>query len=115
MGYQNITLAGLEVPYQEVALVNKSYWNGDNVASGLLGLAYDLLTSEYDDATGDSKPYDSIFTTMSKKGIVKPDLFSMAMDSKSQTGQLAFGGLPPVETEGEFVSTPIRMVRGSNF
>ncbi|KAF4871467.1 putative aspartic-type endopeptidase [Colletotrichum siamense] len=110
MGYQDITLAGLEVPHQEVALVNKSYWNGDNVASGLLGLAYDLLTSEYDDATGASKPYDSIFTTMSKKGIVKPDLFSMAMDSKSQTGQLAFGGLPPVKTKGEFISTPIRMI-----
>ncbi|GKT59534.1 aspartic-type [Colletotrichum tofieldiae] len=110
MGYQDITLAGLEVPHQEVALVNKSYWNGDNVASGLLGLAYDLLTSEYDDTTGASKPYDSIFTTMSKKGIIKPDLFSMAMDSKSQTGQLAFGGLPPVKTKGEFISTPIRMI-----
>ncbi|KAK0369224.1 eukaryotic aspartyl protease [Colletotrichum limetticola] len=110
MGYQDITLAGLEVPHQEVALVNKTYWNGDNVASGLLGLAYDLLTSEYDDATGKSIYYDSIFTTMSKKGIVKPDLFSMAMDSESQVGQLAFGGLPPVETKGKFISTPIRMV-----
>ncbi|KAK1638556.1 aspartic peptidase domain-containing protein [Colletotrichum phormii] len=110
MGYQDITLAGLEVPHQEVALVNKTYWNGDNVASGLLGLAYDLLTSEYDDATGKSIYYDSIFTTMSKKGIVKPDLFSMAMDSKSQIGQLAFGGLPPVETKGKFISTPIRMI-----
>ncbi|KXH35426.1 hypothetical protein CSIM01_10185 [Colletotrichum simmondsii] len=110
MGYQDITLAGLEVPQQEVALVNKTYWNGDNVASGLLGLAYDLLTSEYDDASGKSIYYDSIFTTMSKKGIVKPHLFSMAMDSKSQVGQLAFGGLPPVETKGKFISTPIRMV-----
>ncbi|KAK2023178.1 acid protease [Colletotrichum zoysiae] len=110
MGYQDISLAGLEVPHQQVALVNKTYWNGDSVASGLLGLAYDLLTGEYDDATGASKPYDSIFTTMSKNGIVNPDLFSMAMDSKSQTGQLAFGGLPPVSTKGEFISTPIRMI-----
>ncbi|KAK2063368.1 acid protease [Colletotrichum caudatum] len=96
MGYQDITLAGLEVPHQQVALVNKTYWNGDSVTSGLLGLAYDLITSEYNDATGASKHYDSIFTTMSKNDIVKPDLFSMAMDSKSQTGQLAFGGLPPI-------------------
>ncbi|KAK2006816.1 acid protease, partial [Colletotrichum eremochloae] len=110
MGYQDITLAGLEVPHQQVALVNKSYWNGDSVSSGLLGLAYNLLTSEYDDATGASKPYDSIFTTMSKNNIVKPDLFSMAMDSKSQTGQLAFGGLPPVNTKGKFISTPVRMI-----
>ncbi|KAK2046758.1 acid protease [Colletotrichum somersetense] len=110
MGYQDISLAGLEVPHQQVALVNKTYWNGDSVSSGLLGLAYDLLTSQYDDVTGASKPYDSIFTTMSKNGIVNPDLFSMAMDSKSQTGQLAFGGLPPVKTKGEFISTPIRMI-----
>ncbi|KAF9871875.1 alpha-l-rhamnosidase [Colletotrichum karsti] len=110
MGFQNITLAGFEVPHQQVALVNKTYWNGDSVASGLIGLAFDLLTSEYSDTTGASEYYSPIFTTMSKNGIVKPDLFSMAMDGKSRTGQLAFGGLPPVEVAGKFVSTPIKMV-----
>ncbi|KXH60519.1 eukaryotic aspartyl protease [Colletotrichum salicis] len=91
MGYQDITLAGLKVPHQEVALVNKTYWNGDNVASGLLGLAYDLLTSEYDDATGKSIYYDSIFTTMSRKAL----------------SSLIFLLWP---WTGKFSSTPIRMI-----
>lgn len=116
MGFQDISLAGLAVPRQQVALVNESYWNGDGVASGLLGLAFDLLTSQYPDGSvrspGASVPYSAIFSTMSREGIVDPALFSMAMDGSSRTGQLAFGGLPPVDTVGGFVSTPIRMVSG---
>ncbi|KAF6804968.1 aspartic-type [Colletotrichum sojae] len=114
MGFQDISLAGLSVPHQQVALVNKTYWNGDGVASGLLGLAFDLLTSQYPDGSvrgaNASVPYSAIFSTMSYEGIVDPALFSMAMDGASQKGQLAFGGLPPVETVGGFVSTPIRMI-----
>lgn len=38
--YVNLTLGGITVPNQQVALVNSSYWVGDGKSSGLLGLGW---------------------------------------------------------------------------
>jgi hypothetical protein len=54
MGYSDVTIGGIHVTKQEVALVNKAYWNGDEVTSGLMGLAYGSLTSAYSGTNGKS-------------------------------------------------------------
>ena len=39
LGYENVGIAGVTVNKQETALVNYAYWEGDGVASGLIGFA----------------------------------------------------------------------------
>lgn len=118
LGYENITVAGLTVDHQEVALVNYSYWFGDSVTSGLMGLAYPLLTSAFEgtntsaDSLSTQVEYDPIITTMIKENIIDP-VFSLALDRNSDSGYLALGGLPPVNYTGSFATTPILMVSSS--
>jgi len=82
------------------------------VSAGLLGLAYDALTSQYSgtDPTQDSNSnrvlYNPIFTTMYKQGL-STAMFSMAIE-RGTGGYLAFGGLPPVNTTGGFTNTTIQ-------
>lgn len=98
-----------------MALVNYSYWFGDEVTSGLMGLSYPLLTSAYegtdpdDDSLDNQVVYDPIITTMIKQGLIDP-VFSLALERNSDSGYLALGGLPPVNYTGSFASTPILMV-----
>lgn len=119
LGYENVTVAGLTVDHQEVALVNYSYWFGDSVTSGLMGLAYPLLTSAFEgtntsaDSLSTQVEYDPIITTMIKENIIDP-VFSLALDRNSDSGYLALGGLPPVNYTGSFATTPILMVSSSS-
>ncbi|PSR97771.1 aspartic peptidase domain-containing protein [Coniella lustricola] len=112
LGYENVTVAGITVQNQEVALVNYSYWFGDDVTSGLMGLAYPLLTSAYEgtNTSADSEDtlaeYNPIITTMINDGLIDP-VFSLALERNSDSGYLALGGLPPVNTTGPYASTPI--------
>lgn len=114
MGYETVTVAGLTV-VQEVALVNYTYWFGDSVTSGLMGLAYPRLTSAFVGTNssvndGDKQiPYDPIMTSMIKRGLIEP-VFSLVLERDSDNGFLALGGLPPVNHTGPFASTPILMV-----
>ncbi|KAK7948488.1 eukaryotic aspartyl protease protein [Apiospora aurea] len=47
LGYMNVSLANIAVPNQEVAIATQGIWHGDNVTSGMLGMAYPSLTSAY--------------------------------------------------------------------
>lgn len=113
-GYENVTVAGITVE-QQVALVNYSYWFGDSVTSGLMGLSYPLLTSAYagSDPSADTEDsqvvYNPIITTLIDDGLIAP-VFSLALDRNSDSGYLALGGLPPVNYTGSFASTPIKIV-----
>ncbi|KIW06220.1 uncharacterized protein PV09_02696 [Verruconis gallopava] len=116
MGYQSVTIAGITVPSQEVALVNRAYWNGDGVSTGLVGLAFAQITSAYQ-GTDPSKnspstriTYDPLFTTMWKQGLSAPT-FSLALQ-RNQGGYIAFGGLPPVTTTGSYATTPLQNFNG---
>lgn len=40
MGYDSVTMGGINVASQEIAVVEKSFWQGDGMTSGLLGLSY---------------------------------------------------------------------------
>lgn len=115
MGYVTVTVAGITIEHQEVALVNYTYWFGDSVTSGLMGLAYPRLTSAFvgtNSSVNDADkqvPYDPIMTSMIKQGLIEP-IFSIALDRDSGEGYLALGGLPPVNHSGTFARTPILMV-----
>lgn len=115
MGYETVTVAGIIILQQEVALINYTYWFGDSVTSGLMGLAYPRLTSAFVGTNssvndGDKQiPYDPIMTSMIKRGLIEP-VFSLALERDSDNGFLALGGLPPVNYTGPFASTPILMV-----
>lgn len=96
--------------------MNYSYWEGDEVSSGLMGLAYPLLTSAYAGTNTSADSYDTqveynpIITTLIDEGLIEP-VFSLALDRSSDSGYLALGGLPPVNYTGSFASTPIKIVR----
>lgn len=115
MGYETVTVAGITVEHQEVALVNYTYWFGDNVTSGLMGLAYPRLTSAFvgtNSSVNDldkQVPYNPVMTSMIEQRLIEP-VFSLALERDSDNGYLALGGLPPVNHTGPFASTPILMV-----
>lgn len=99
-GFDDVTIGGVTVKHQQIAIVNNTYWYGDGKISGMLGLAYPLMTGlgSVVDA------YDPIFTTMWKTGEILP-LFTLALSrddegrnvTKEESSFLAFGGLPPVD------------------
>ncbi|OJJ69568.1 hypothetical protein ASPBRDRAFT_131051 [Aspergillus brasiliensis CBS 101740] len=112
--YEQITIGDIEVPSQQLAVVEYSAWFGDNSSSGILGLAYPALTFAYPgtnvsaDRQANRFNYNPVFTTMYEAGLVSP-VFSLAVSRDTESaGYLAFGGLPPATPKAtSFVSTPI--------
>lgn len=118
-GFENVTLANLTVR-QQVAVASEAYWFGTGYDSGLMGLAYPLITSEYpgDDPSLDtptnSIQYDPIMTTMFKQHPEIEPIFSLSLQRSpsinsivSFGGYIALGGLPPVKNTSSFVTTPL--------
>ncbi|CAH0017472.1 unnamed protein product [Clonostachys rhizophaga] len=100
MGYSDISCGGVTVTRQQVGLANHTYWHGNNVTSGILGLAYSALTSAYYGKIGDEgawniMTYPPFLTTAAAEGELEP-LFSVAIMRNSSDGVLAWGGLPPI-------------------
>ncbi|KAK3315754.1 aspartic peptidase domain-containing protein [Apodospora peruviana] len=125
-GYEDVTVGGLTAHHQRLAIVNYTYWYGDNRVSGLLGLAYPLLTS-LDGGEQTKEPYDPIFFTMWKNKLVAEPIFSIALSrdedqttvagskapitngGQKETSYLALGGLPPVSYDNStWARTPIQ-------
>jgi len=101
-----------------MALGNVAYWNGDGISSGLVGLAYPAITAAYSgsdpsqDANAQKIEYSPIFTSMYTQNLSAPS-FSMAIErGNSSGGYIAFGGLPPVTTEGDYAKTAIQVYTG---
>ncbi|KAF2401758.1 acid protease [Trichodelitschia bisporula] len=94
---ERVTLAGLTLPAQAVAIVDTAYWSGDGHSSGLLGLAYPNLTRAFAPGTWPARPapYNPLFTSMWQANLTAP-LFSLALSRRANAaGVLALGGLPP--------------------
>jgi len=76
-----------------------TFWHSDGMASGILGLAYPLMTNVDDE----SLQYDPVFWTIFKQNLTRP-MFSLTL-SRDQNGTegtqgesiLAFGGVPAVD------------------
>jgi len=98
MGYSDITLGNVTVKRQQSCLANSTYWFGNNVTSGLMGLAFPSLTNSYLGTDDNHDPvsqveYSPLFTSMVNQGKVAP-LFSIAIDRNASTGVIAWGGVP---------------------
>ncbi|MCJ1374978.1 hypothetical protein MMC20_006211 [Loxospora ochrophaea] len=121
VGHEKVTVANITVPSQEVGVVDYAAWFGDGVSSGLMGLAFPILTSAYsgDNPTLDSSAtqdeYNPIFTSMYTEGLVAP-MFSLAISRGNITGGLlAFGGLAPVPASPILASAPFQILQMSGF
>ena len=100
-GYVDASVAGITVPHQEVALIERANWSGDKLKSGVIGLASRLTTAQLPG----EKRYSPIFESMYNKTHQIAPVYSLALQRGANAGYLAFGGLPPVEFDNEFAST----------
>ncbi|KAI1139481.1 acid protease [Hypoxylon sp. FL0543] len=113
LGYMDVEFAGVTVLDQEVAVASQGTWRGNNVTSGVLGLAYPSLTSAYwgndlnDDSQYLSVTYSPLFTSMVTNGLVAP-YWVIAMARNSSLGSISVGGMPPVDvSKSSYDLTPI--------
>lgn len=111
LGYDTVTLAGIKVTKQEIALPYLAGWEGDNYTSGLVGLiAYSNATSGFagtnvtaDNVTSPAsyRPYSPIMNTIFFVENLTQPLFSLALarDTSNQFGfggYLTIGGIPDI-------------------
>ncbi|KAJ4414927.1 hypothetical protein N0V82_007639 [Gnomoniopsis sp. IMI 355080] len=98
IGFMDVTVGGIQVTNQTVALANDTFWNGNNVTSGILGLAYPSITNAYSGPFGEHSPwyqmeYSPIFSNMVAQGLVN-NYFSIAISRNAPDGVLGLGGVP---------------------
>ncbi|KAF1920803.1 aspartic peptidase domain-containing protein [Ampelomyces quisqualis] len=92
---------------QTITTVTEAYFHGDRVSSGLLGLAYPVVQAlNREEEISDS----FLYTLFQDRNI--PPILSLALNrSTSSTpragGLLAFGGIPDIATNDDWVQTPI--------
>ena len=116
-GKEKVTLAGVTVNNQQIAVVEEASWTGDGVSSGVLGLAFPANTraftgSDYSADTATNQiTYNPLFTSMYTEGSV-PALFSLALE-RDGTGSLAIGGTPNVQYVPVFASSPFQLLTAS--
>ena len=118
-GKEKVTIAGIPVQNQQIAVVDHAAEVADGETSGLIGLAFPSTTAAYagTDPTKDTEriPYNPILTNMFSKGYVAP-VFSLALKRSSITsgvaagGLFAIGGLPPVGYGATFASAPFQLL-----
>lgn len=119
MGYSDLSCGGVSVSSQQVALVNHSYWHGNNLTVGVLGLAYPSITSGFygqlgEEATWNAVSYTPFLTKAIAQGAMEA-LFSVALEKNSSEGLLAWGGLPPVDwRRGRSAATDLIIVSSNN-
>ncbi|KAK7735261.1 hypothetical protein SLS53_007651 [Cytospora paraplurivora] len=101
LGYMDVTVGGIRVRNQTVGLANETLWHGNNVSSGVLGLAYPVLTNAYYGPRGQedwwwAAQYSPVFSTMVGQGLVD-SFFSVAINRPGgnlSAGAVGFGGVP---------------------
>ncbi|PNP37949.1 hypothetical protein TGAMA5MH_10048 [Trichoderma gamsii] len=101
MGYSDVSCGGVSVSKQQVGLANNTYWHGNNVTVGILGLAYPAITSAYYGDVGQEAPWNAMsytpfLTSAISQGTIDP-VFSVALIKNSTDGVIAWGGLPPMD------------------
>jgi len=119
---ETVSVAGIAIKRQEMALATETAWYGDGYSSGLMGFAYPYLTNAYPgknastDNPSDYMPYNPPFTSMYEQNETA-SMFSLALNRQPSTappgavsgGYLAIGGLPNIPHSSSFVSTPINI------
>ncbi|KAJ5101776.1 hypothetical protein NUU61_003998 [Penicillium alfredii] len=124
MAHEDVTLNGITVKGQKVGIADRSNPMGDELNSGLLGLAYPSITSAHPGNHSDNttywyyrRPYDPLLFSMHKQGLIDP-YFSIALARTSPNastgfgGYLTLGGLPPVKHSPEWSVVPVEITEG---
>ncbi|KAI0019797.1 acid protease [Xylariomycetidae sp. FL0641] len=113
LGYMDVEFANITVHGQEVAMADEGTWHGDNVTSGVLGLAYPSLTNAYwgsdldDNSQPQPSPYSPIFSSMVFDGLVEA-YFVVALDRNTSNGMIGIGDYPPIDISKSWYSeTPL--------
>ncbi|KAB5575785.1 aspartic peptidase domain-containing protein [Coniochaeta sp. 2T2.1] len=111
-GYADLTLAGVTVPKQQIALATSGYWTGDDISTGILGLGMPGLTEAYNssdprlDSVTNAISYSPVVSTMTS-ALKIPALFSLGLSRKPEDSFLALGGVPANVKTGEYTTTPL--------
>jgi hypothetical protein len=112
-GWEDITIANVTVKDAQVAVVDQAYFTF--VVSGLFGLAFASLTSEFpgSDPTKNNPThymtYEPVFYKMVDQHLSLPT-FSFAPDRDGPNGYFSVGGISPVNTTGKTASASILTV-----
>jgi len=111
IGRETVTLGGITVKNQTVAIVNNANWHGDGKSSGLIGMAFPSVTRAHDNSNPMARKivkYNPIFFTMYKAGLIKPT-FSLTLNRVEEgPGVLALGGLPKsIKHENRWARAPM--------
>ncbi|KAF7342195.1 Acid protease [Mycena venus] len=113
VGFDTVSVGGLEVSRQVVPIPNVAAWTGDGILSGIIGLAFPDETSVFNTtdpttaSTQNQIPYDPFFFTAVKQKKVEQPFFSVALNRPTpeqeehdaydpNLGILAFGGIADV-------------------
>lgn len=112
-GHFNVGIAGLKIN-STIGIMTSGFWSFG--LSGLFGFAFPAAGSLHVDtnasanihsvwgtATGDRIEYPTMSETLREQGT---NYFSTA-SQRTNGGYIAFGGLPPVEFEDDFVTLPV--------
>jgi hypothetical protein len=105
LGLLDIDVAGITVRKQEMGLATEGSWSGNNVTSGVLGMAYPSLTSAYwgDDLEShddqDAITYSPLFMSMIANDSIEP-YWALAISRNSTGGMFSIGSMPPVDRNG---------------
>ncbi|KAJ0418743.1 aspartic peptidase domain-containing protein [Aspergillus carlsbadensis] len=123
MAYEQVTLAGVTVPRQRVAIADKSTPMGDGINSGLLGLGYPSITSAHPANVTDNTtyfynriPYKPLLYTMYDDGLIAEPYFAHAIarnpmnESSGFGGYLSLGELPPVQHSNDWAIAPVEII-----
>ncbi|KAJ6521574.1 acid protease [Mycena vulgaris] len=123
-GFETVSIGGLSVTKQEIGLPNVTAWIGNDISSGLLGLAFPGLTGVYNTTDPEKASpsnqlvYNPFFISALQQKKVKNPYFSTALNRPSfaqqvannydsNLGYLAFGGIAPVAVGKTAVTVPI--------
>lgn len=124
MAFEEVTVAGVTLPRQRVAIANKSTRMGDGVNSGLIGLGYPSITSAHPGNTTDNStywyhrlPYKPVLYNMWEQGLIKAPYFAHVLartalndSGPSFGGYLSLGELPPVAHDNNWAVAPVEIM-----
>ncbi|KAL6237491.1 hypothetical protein BDW75DRAFT_228677 [Aspergillus navahoensis] len=124
MAFEEVTVAGVTIPKQRIAVADKSTPMGDGVNSGLLGLGYPSLTSAHPSNITDNTtywfhrlPYKPALCEMYDQGLIKEPYFAhvLARSPLNESGPvfggyLSLGELPPVEHNDSWAVAPVEIM-----
>jgi hypothetical protein len=100
LGYETLNLAGLDITEQEIGYGTDLYWPGygDGTTSGILGMAFGNLTSQYSgtnfsaDVLADVENYSPVAQTIIFGENLTEPYFSLELSRAGRNSSSGFGG-----------------------